>query len=190
MVGVIAAQTLGEPVTQIALNKIYFAGASSEKGTVGLARLKEIINLTKKPKNPTTTVFLKGIAALDGEMAKTVLYRLEHTTLRKVTANTSIHYDPDFQNSVIAEDQELSFYNKLPDFDPAGMSPWFLRFELGRKMMMEDDMFLRKIEANLFSDMTLQGIKSISKVTMHRSQTDDQKRIVVTDTGELEAVAQ
>lgn len=32
---------------------------------------------------------------------------------------------------------------------------------------MEDDMFLRCIEANLLSDMTLQGIESIAKVYMH-----------------------
>jgi hypothetical protein len=33
------------------------------------------------------------------------LCRLEHTTLRKVTANTAIYYDPFPQNTVIAEDQ-------------------------------------------------------------------------------------
>ena len=32
---------------------------------------------------------------------------------------------------------------------------------------MEDDMFLRCIEANMLSDMTLQGLESISKVYMH-----------------------
>ena len=32
---------------------------------------------------------------------------------------------------------------------------------------MEDDMFLRCIEANMLSDMTLQGLEAISKVYMH-----------------------
>lgn len=31
---------------------------------------------------------------------------------------------------------------------------------------MEDDVFLRCIEANLLSDMTLQGIEAISKVSL------------------------
>lgn len=34
---------------------------------------------------------------------------------------------------------------------------------------MEDDMFLRCIEANMLSDMTLQGLESISKVKTHLS---------------------
>lgn len=45
---------------------------------------KEIINISKKPKAPSLTVFLTGAAARDAEKAKNVLCRLEHTTLRKV----------------------------------------------------------------------------------------------------------
>ncbi len=36
---------------------------------------------------------------------------------------------------------------------------------------MEDDMFLRCIEANMLSDMTLQGLESISKVNSWFNQT-------------------
>ena len=32
---------------------------------------------------------------------------------------------------------------------------------------MEDDVFLRCIEANLLSDMSLQGIEAIAKVILH-----------------------
>lgn len=55
---------------------------------------------------------------------------------------------------------------------------------------MEDDMFLRCIEANMLSDMTLQGIESIHKVYMHLPQTDQKKRIIITDTGEYKAIAE
>lgn len=180
-----------------------------------MPRLKEIINISKKPKAPSLTVFLTGAAARDAEKAKNVLCRLEHTTLKKVTANTAIYYDPDPQNTVISEDQEfVNVYYEMPDFDPTKISPWLLRIELDRKRMtdkkltmeqiaekinagfgddlncifnddnaeklvlririmnsddnkfqdtdeetvdkMEDDMFLRCIEANMLSDMTLQ----------------------------------
>ena len=47
---------------------------------------------------------------------------------RKVTANTAIYYDPDPQNTVIAEDQEfVNVYYEMPDFDPTRISPWLLR---------------------------------------------------------------
>jgi DNA-directed RNA polymerase II subunit RPB1 len=55
---------------------------------------------------------------------------------------------------------------------------------------MEDDMFLRCIEANMLSDMTLQGLEAIGKVYMHLPQTDDKKRIVVTETGEFKSIAE
>nr|CAI5868810.1 unnamed protein product [Callosobruchus analis] len=249
MVGALAAQSLGEPATQMTLNTFHFAGVSSKNVTLGVPRLKEIINISKKPKAPSLTVFLTGAAARDAEKAKNVLCRLEHTTLRKVTANTAIYYDPDPQNTVIPEDQEfVNVYYEMPDFDPTRISPWLLRIELDRKRMtdkkltmeqiaekinagfgddlncifnddnaeklvlririmnsddgkfgeggdedvdkMDDDMFLRCIEANMLSDMTLQGIEAISKVYMHLPQTDSKKRIVITETGEFKAIAE
>ncbi len=39
----------------------------------------------------------------------------------------------------------------------------------------------------MLSDMTLQGLESISKVYMHLPQTDEKKRIVITETGEFKA---
>ena len=50
---------------------------------------------------------------------------------------------------------------------------------------MEDDMFLRCIEANMLSDLTLQGLEAISKVYMHLPNTNEKKRIIITDTGNL-----
>ncbi|KAG5670017.1 hypothetical protein PVAND_000304 [Polypedilum vanderplanki] len=249
MVGALAAQSLGEPATQMTLNTFHFAGVSSKNVTLGVPRLKEIINISKKPKAPSLTVFLTGGAARDAEKAKNVLCRLEHTTLRKVTANTAIYYDPDPQRTVIQEDQEfVNIYYEMPDFDPTKISPWLLRIELDRKRMtdkkltmeqiaekinagfgddlncifnddnsdklvlririmnkgdnkfgmdgeedmekMDEDMFLRCIESNMLSELTLQGIEAIGKVYMHLPQTDAKKRIVITENGEFKAIGE
>ncbi|XP_064614759.1 LOW QUALITY PROTEIN: DNA-directed RNA polymerase II subunit RPB1-like [Liolophura sinensis] len=249
MVGALGAQSLGEPATQMTLNTFHYAGVSAKNVTLGVPRLKEIINISKKPKTPSLTVFLTGASARDAEKAKDVLCRLEHTTLRKVTANTAIYYDPDPQNTVIAEDQEwVNVYYEMPDFDVSRISSWLLRIELDRKRMtdkkltmeqisekitagfgddlncifnddnaeklvlririmnsdegkfqdteeemadkMEDDVFLRCIEANILTDMTLQGIEQIAKVYMHLPTTDDKKRIVITDDGQFKAIAE
>ena len=46
----------------------------------------------------------------------------------KVTSNTAIYYDPDSENTVIAEDQEwVSIHYEMPDFDVTKLSPWLLR---------------------------------------------------------------
>ena len=85
MVGALAAQSLGEPATQMTLNTFHYAGVSAKNVTLGVPRLKELINISKRPKTPSLTVFLLGQAARDAERAKDILCRLEHTTLRKVS---------------------------------------------------------------------------------------------------------
>ncbi|CAB4056971.1 RPB1 [Lepeophtheirus salmonis] len=150
MVGAMAAQSIGEPATQMTLNTFHFAGVSSKNVTLGVPRLKEIINISKKPKAPSLTVFLTGSAARDAEKAKNVLCRLEHTTLKKVTANTAIYYDPDPQNTFIAEDQEfVNVYYEMPDFDQSRISPWLLRIELDRKRMTDKKLTMEQISEKI-----------------------------------------
>ena len=70
MCGALAAQSLGEPATQMTLNTFHYAGVSAKNVTLGVPRLKEIINVSKKPKTPSLTVFLTGQAARDAEKCK------------------------------------------------------------------------------------------------------------------------
>lgn len=79
-----------------------------------------------------------------------VLCRLEHTTLRKVTANTAIYYDPDPQNTVVAEDQDfVNVYYEMPDFDVTRISPWLLRIELDRKRMTDKKLTMEQISEKI-----------------------------------------
>lgn len=55
---------------------------------------------------------------------------------------------------------------------------------------MDDSMFLRCIESSMLSEMTLQGIETISKVYMHLPQTDAKKRTIITESGEFKQIAE
>ena len=60
MVGMIAAQSIGEPTTQMTLNTFHFAGVASKSNvTRGVPRIEEILSLSENPKNPSVTVCLK-----------------------------------------------------------------------------------------------------------------------------------
>jgi DNA-directed RNA polymerase II subunit RPB1 len=75
-----------------------------------------------------------------------VLCRLEHCTLRKVTANTAIYYDPDPRNTCIEEDQDwVNIFYEMPDNDPTNASPWLLRLELDRKRMTDKKLTMEAI---------------------------------------------
>ena len=54
MIGCVAAQSIGEPTTQMTLNTSHFAGVSAKNVTLGVPRLREIINVAKKIKTPSS----------------------------------------------------------------------------------------------------------------------------------------
>uniref|UniRef100_A0AC35TVV7 DNA-directed RNA polymerase subunit n=1 Tax=Rhabditophanes sp. KR3021 TaxID=114890 RepID=A0AC35TVV7_9BILA len=160
MVGALAAQSLGEPATQMTLNTFHFAGVSAKNVTLGVPRLKEIINVSKNPKTPSLSIFLKGAAAKDAERAKDILCRLEHTTLKKVTANTSIHYDPDPRDTCIEADREwVPMFYDINDKDTGECNPWVLRLELDRKKVTDKkltmEMVAEKIQGAFGNEMDI-----------------------------------
>ena len=79
-----------------------------------------------------------------------MLCTLEHTTLRRVTSNTAIYYDPDPMNTVVQEDQEfVNVYYEMPDFDVSRISPWLLRIELDRKRMTDKKLTMEQISEKI-----------------------------------------
>ncbi|CAL9110471.1 unnamed protein product, partial [Musa textilis] len=222
MIGCVAAQSIGEPATQMTLNTFHYAGVSAKNVTLGVPRLREIINVGKRIKTPSLSVFLKPEVGREKELAKHVQCALEYTTLRSVTHATEIWYDPDPTSTAIEEDAEfVRSYYEMPDDDTAAenMSAWLLRVELNREMMVDkklamadiaekinrefgddltcifnddnadklilriritnddapkrevqaesdedDDVFLKKIESNMLTEMALRGIPEIKKV--------------------------
>ena len=57
-IGLITAQSFGEPSTQMALNVFHFAGVSEMQITSGLPRLIEIFNARKVPSTPEMEIYL------------------------------------------------------------------------------------------------------------------------------------
>jgi len=58
MVGSVAANSIGEPATQMTLNTFHNAGISSKNVTLGVPRLKEVINVAKQLKTPYMKIIL------------------------------------------------------------------------------------------------------------------------------------
>jgi DNA-directed RNA polymerase II subunit RPB1 len=155
VVGTVAAQSIGEPTTQMTLNTFHFAGVSAKNVTLGVPRLTEIINIAKNIKTPSLTVYLLGEAARDKEAAKAVQCSLEYTTLRRVTQATEIYYDPDPKTTIIEEDREwVEGYFDLNegDVDVSRMSPWLLRIEMARDMMVDKKLLLSEVAERINSE--------------------------------------
>ena len=81
-VGALAAQSIGEPGTQMTLKTFHFAGVASMNITLGVPRIKEIINASKNISTPIVTAQL--VDDTDPEFARRVKGRIEKTMLGQV----------------------------------------------------------------------------------------------------------
>jgi len=155
MVGVIAAQSIGEPATQMTLNTFHFAGVGSKsKVTQGVPRLKEILTLTKNPKSASLTMYLNE--AFNNQADATLIKNtLEITTLRDVTLSTSIYYDPCIHRfgTMLPEDTEmLKYLDSLQQLqsaedqsDNTHPNHWVVRIELHREQMLRRGLLMEDV---------------------------------------------
>jgi DNA-directed RNA polymerase II subunit RPB1 len=162
MVGMVAAQSIGEPTTQMTLNTFHNAGIASKSNvTRGVPRIEEILSLTETIKNPSLTVYLKKDEETDKEKANTIQYMLEHTNLQEIVKNIEICFDPDDLNTLINEDkstmaQYREFENMLDECSeqPSGAeqterSKWIIRMELDPEIMLEKNITMDDINFTL-----------------------------------------
>lgn len=105
MVGMVGAQSIGEPTTQMTLNTFHFAGVSSKSNvTRGVPRIEELLTLTKKPKNPSLTIFLDNVTSMDIDTSYKIASKIEHTKLSDIVRRADIYYEPNDYNTLIDED--------------------------------------------------------------------------------------
>lgn len=153
MSGVLAAQSIGEPATQMTLNTFHYAGVSAKNVTLGVPRLKEIINVAKTPKTPGLTVYLQEEVSSDADIAKLVHSLLEYTVLKDVVKKTEIFYDPDIHNTCVADDYEfVKDYYEISDEsvdDIRRLSPWVLRIVLDQTVFFDKQMKMNEITAEI-----------------------------------------
>ncbi|KYK54642.1 RNA polymerase II largest subunit [Drechmeria coniospora] len=162
MVGVLAAQSIGEPATQMTLNTFHFAGVSSKNVTLGVPRLKEILNLAKDIKTPSMAVYLSTFLAKQEE-AKTLRSMVEYTNLRSVTSVTEIYYDPNVRTTTIAEDLDMvDSYFLIPEDDENTLdmqSRWLLRITLDRQKLLDKEIKIdevaQRIKEEYSADMAI-----------------------------------
>lgn len=78
-VGIIAAQSIGEPGTQLTLRTFHYAGVAEVNITKGLPRLIEIVDARTKPSTPTMTIFLEDSIKKDQEKVEILAKKIEST---------------------------------------------------------------------------------------------------------------
>ena len=155
MVGAVAAQSIGEPATQMTLNTFHYAGVSAKSNvTRGIPRLTELLGVTKNLKSPSTTIHLKDTFSSNQSKSQYVKNKLEYTVIKDIIIKSQIFYDP--KNTIYQTDIEedkgiLEIYNDFlsiqngEDFNYEETSPWIIRFTFNKEIMMENGIVMEDI---------------------------------------------
>ena len=181
MCGVLAAQSIGEPATQMTLNTFHNSGISAKNVTLGVPRLNEILNVAKNIKTPS--VFIALNERKDMSHATDLLTKLEYTTLGDITLMTEIHYDPDPKTTVVAEDREFVeefFMVDVEGLEARDISPWVLRIVLDDKAINVKNLTMTYI-ASKIGEFFVNGVQVV--YTDNNSTTGHVLRIRILDSG-------
>jgi DNA-directed RNA polymerase subunit A' len=91
-VGIVTAQSIGEPGTQMTLRTFHFAGIAERNVTLGLPRLIELVDARKKPVTPTMDVYLDKESKTDQKKAVEVARNILETSIKDLLINTDTDY--------------------------------------------------------------------------------------------------
>ncbi|TFG29549.1 DNA-directed RNA polymerase subunit A'' [Candidatus Thorarchaeota archaeon] len=89
-VGTVAAQSIGEPGTQMTLRTFHYAGVAELSVTQGLPRLIEIVDARNNPSTPTMKIYLKDEISGDRNEARRIARDIEMVLVESVASNISI----------------------------------------------------------------------------------------------------
>ncbi len=121
-VGIVAAQSIGEPGTQMTMRTFHFAGVREMNVTLGLPRLIEIVDARRTPSTPSMTIYLKPEFQDSREAVESVIKLIENTALLDVcdietdTVNMSVAIIPiknRMAERLITQDDLINSLTKL-----------------------------------------------------------------------------
>ncbi len=85
-VGIVAAQSIGEPGTQMTLRTFHYAGVAEMNVTLGLPRLIELVDARRVPSTPMMTVYLDRGVRADEKKVHEIALKIEVTTVPDIAA--------------------------------------------------------------------------------------------------------
>ena len=96
-VGIVTAQSIGEPGTQMTLRTFHFAGIKERNVTLGLPRLIELVDARKKPVTPTMDIYLDEESKKSREKAIEVARNILQTKVTDLIEDSETDYNSEIR---------------------------------------------------------------------------------------------
>lgn len=177
-VGTVAAQSVGEPGTQMTMRTFHYAGVAELNVTLGLPRLIEIVDARKKISTPTMDIYLSSEENEDGivpnqdeEFVRKLANRIGKSTINDVIADFNINYADYNVEAVInkskLEDKRLDYDEVIAKIEKAHKKVKIndnkFTFEPGKQTIRELRLLADKVR-----DTQISGLKNIGKVIIRK----------------------
>jgi len=91
MVGALAAQSIGEPTTQLTLNTFHSAGTVKANATQGVPRIEELLQATQNLKSPLNYLYPVHDIAVSKDRVIQMKMEIQKTMLRDITKSVRIY---------------------------------------------------------------------------------------------------
>ena len=189
-VGILAAQSIGEPGTQMTMRTFHYAGVAEMNVTLGLPRLIEIVDARREPKTPIMEVYLEPQFATDRKVALDVAARIE---ARSVSSLARIRTDMTNLRLIIEPDPKELKACKLTDellaarIKKQGRLRCLMTIEGGEIVMTEKEPSFKKlyILEDKVRRLKVAGVASITRAIVRK---DKDEYVIFTEGSDLKAV--
>ena len=169
MVGIIAAQSVGEPTSQMTLNTKHFAGvAKGGSANMGVSRIQELLHYSKNIKTPQMMVYFKDSHSNDRYVLNKVVSYFKHLSIRELISGAEVFYDvghSDIFSKKLKADNVLSpFFINNQKADISSL-PFVFRIKFNIEKMLEKETSLLDIKTKFISHWykNYTNLKNLSK---------------------------
>jgi len=174
--GVVSAQSIGEPGTQMTMRTFHYAGVAEINVTLGLPRLIEIVDARKNPSTPMMTIFLEKEYAHDRDKARELAWKIEATN---ITVLGSMYTDITEMKIVIELNKKSLLQRNMTPKEVAGK----VEEELGASVEIKGDTLIMTPEEPSYRQLLqlvksvqsviLKGIKGIRRVVIRKEESGE-----------------
>ncbi|MCE7699086.1 MAG: DNA-directed RNA polymerase subunit A'', partial [Methanobacterium paludis] len=178
-VGTVAAQSVGEPGTQMTMRTFHYAGVAELNVTLGLPRLIEIVDARKKISTPTMAIYFEEEYGADEEFVRKIANRIGKIILNDVLEDFNVNYA---NMSLTIEIDEDKVNEKRLEYDEiiAKIEKAFKKVEIDKNVLSfeptisESKHAIRELRllADKVRDLQISGVKNIGKVVIRKEGTE------------------
>ncbi len=174
--GVVSAQSIGEPGTQMTMRTFHYAGVAEINVTLGLPRLIEIVDARKNPSTPMMTIFLEKEYAFDRDKARELAWKIEATYIMVLG---SMSTDITEMKLIIELNKKSLLQRNMTSKEVADK----IEEELGVSSEIEEDVLTMRPEESSYRQLLqlvksvqsviLKGIKGIKRVVIRKEESGE-----------------